>query len=383
MRLRRFRIRREIRKAFYLFKGIFEYNVLSKFKILPPREMIINLTYWCNSRCKMCHIWKMKPKNEMKFKEWEKIMKDTIFKNIEVLTISGGEPFLHKDLLKLIESFIDFMPKIYTLGIITNGFLTEVVVKKTEKLIKLCKKKKIHLSVSVSMDGIGEMHEDIRRIPNAFKKTLKTLFALRKLQKKYNNMSLGVGSVILRQNLDYVNKVEKWFEKYKIPVNFQIIGFHETFVNNLRTKKNLNFEVKQKKKLFELLEKFSEVKSWRDFRAYYWRDLLAMYRDKRNRTTPCPFLKDQFALDSFGDVYYCLSEKKIGNVRKNKTMSEVYYDSKNLEKRKKMKNSVCLRCNSGCNVGSTIPKELHKYLWFRLTGKPWYGLREIKNIFKS
>lgn len=378
MRLRGHGYKRKLRKALSWSKGFLEYSLVSKLKSLPPKSMIINLTYWCNSRCTMCNIWKMKPKNELSFEEWQRIMDDKIFHQIESLTISGGEPTLSKDFLKLAELFMDSMPKLKTLGVITNGFQTELIVSKLTKLAKLCKKRKIHLSISVSIDGIGKMHERVRRIPNAFDKSKKTLMKLNKLKSKYD-LSVGSGSMILKQNLSEIDKTEKWFEAKKIPLNFQIVGFHDTFVKNLDTQNKVDFINKQTKKLVEVLKRLAKPQYWRDFRAYYWQDMVEMYEKKKPRTTPCPFLKDHFVLDSFGDVYYCLSVKKIGNVREGKSVSEVYYSPENVKFRRSLPKTHCQGCNSGCNTDEAIAKDMKKYLWFRLTGKPWYGWKSLLN----
>jgi len=369
-------IRNRAKKIGSFLRGVYEYNVLSHFRTLAPKEMIINLTYWCNSRCVMCNIWKMKPKNELSFEEWKKMMADPIFGSIEAVTISGGEATMHPQFLELAELFLDSMPKLYSLGLITNGFMTDFIVPRVEKLAQMCQKRKIHLSLSVSIDGIGKKHEDIRRIPNAFKRSTATLFGFKKLQQKYPDISIGSGSLILRQNLAEVNKVEKWFRDHKLPLNFQIVGFHDAFVNNMETEKDLNFVSRQKRELFRVLEKLSRPKSWGDLRSYYWKDLLHMYRDKKPRSTPCPFLKDQFVVDSFGDVYYCLSERPIGNCRNGKSVSDIYYDPQNLAFRRRMPATSCRGCNSGCNVGYAIAKDAKKFLWFKLTGRPWYGLKD-------
>lgn len=324
----------------------------------------------------MCNIWKMKPKNELSFEEWEKAMEDPIFRNIEALTISGGEATMHPKFLEIIELFINSMPKLYSLGLITNGFMTDFIVGRVEKLAQVCQDRGIHLSLSVSVDGAEKMHGDIRRIPDAFKKSTATLLAFKKMQQKFKNISVGSGSLILKQNLFDLEKTEAWFKNNKIPLNFQIVGFHETFVRNLDTQKDVDFDTKQKNKLFEVLEKLSKMGSIRNLRSYYWRDILHMYRDGKPRSTPCPFLKDQFVIDSFGDVYYCLSERPIGNFRGGKRISGIYYDKDNLQFRKNMPKTSCPGCNSGCNVGYALAKDAKKFLWFKLTGRPWYGLKD-------
>ena len=318
----------------------------------------------------------MRPKNELKLKEWKKIFKDPIFANIKRCDLTGGEISLHPQLPQTVELIINSMPKLRKLTMVSHGFMTKKIVKQVVKIAKICNQHGVELSVSISLDGVGKMHEKIRRIPNAFKKTAATLFELKKLSKKYG-FWVGSGSLILKQNLPEVDKMKKWYKDNQINGTFQIVGFHDTYVNNLDTKKDVNFENKELDHLTSFMEDMSRPKSWKDFRAYYWKDLLNMYRHGKPRTTPCPFQYDQFAIDSFGDVYYCFSERKIGNCRDKQTVSEILFSSKNKKFKQKMLKTSCLGCNSGCDVERSIPRELKKYLWFRLTGKPWYGFNKI------
>lgn len=358
-------------KLLTLFKGIYNYNFLHHFKQLAPTELQINVTYWCNSRCQMCNIWKMKPKNELSLSEWKKIMKDPIFLGIKRLMIAGGEPILHPELIKLIKLYLNSMPRLQFLSLVTNGFLPQKTVAVVKTVTDLCKKRGISFSIAVSLDGIGKMHNLIRRIPNAFKKTSTTIMTLKSLQSKHN-FGLGASCLICRKNLYHIRKVKAWCKKRNIPINFQLIGFHETYVQNIDQEKSLDFRKKDRKYLYDLLEELANDRSLNDvrsfLRSYFWRDMLNLYKGGV-RTTPCPFLYDAFVLDSLGDVYYCLSEKQIGNCRKGKNVSAIYYNHKNLARRRKMSKSVCLRCNSACFVTSAIAKDFKRLLWFYLMGK--------------
>jgi len=313
----------------------------------------------------------MKPKNELTIKEWKRIMKDPIFLGIKRLNLAGGEPILHPNLEELVKVFLASMPKLTFLGLVTNGFLPEKTVFAVERLALLAKARGIDFSVSVSLDGIGKMHERVRGIPYAFEKTSNTILSLKKISKKYN-FHLGVGGVVFRENLYKIKEVEDWCDKHQIPFNYQIIGFHETYVQNLKEKEKLDFQEGDRQYLLSLFKELAGKRSFKDLRsfrkAYYFEDMYKMYQGGW-RTTPCPFVLDAFVLDSFGDVYYCLSEEKIGNCREGKTVSEIYYDTKNLELREKRAKTVCLKCNSGCFVTSGIAKDFKKLVWFFLTGK--------------
>lgn len=348
--------------------GIWRYNFLSKYSILLPREIIVNLTYRCNSRCIMCNIWRSKPRKEMGLMEWKKVIKDPFFSEIKAITISGGEPILHPEFEEIAELLINEVPKLEQLSVITNGFLAKRVTSKIENLAKLCIKNKIYLSVSVSLDGIDDKHSEVRRITDAFKKTSKTIEKLKKMKRRYG-FNLNIGSVILKQNLGDFGKTKKWLQNKRINYGFQIVGFHENFVNNLETELMINFDKNDKKELIRVL---NILKKQGGLRAYYWQDLIEMYQYGKNRTTPCPFLFDQAAIDGLGNVFYCLSERPIGNFLKEKRrILDIYKDKKNILFRNNLIKTACKNCNSGCDVNKAIAYDLKKFLWFRLTGRTW------------
>lgn len=356
----------------YFSKGVFQYNFQSLFTPLSPKEMIINLTYLCNSRCTMCNIWQNDGKGEMTIKQWKKAMDDPIFTRITTLTLSGGEPVLTKDFNKKVRVIVAAMPSLKKVNLITNGFAQKLILQKVNFLLNLGKKKNFELGVSISLDGVGKTHEVTRGISNAFEKTYSTIKKLQQLQKKHD-FCIGSGAVLMKQTIDEVDSFQEWAKNHNLDLNFQIVGFHNTFVNNLDRKKELDFKQDQGMRNFlRFLKLKAKPISIFDFNAYYWADMYSFYKRGTKRTTPCPFLKDQFVLDCKGDVFYCLSEPAIGNIFKDKkSVGQIYFDLRNLKIRKQRSQTACLKCNSGCNVNYALAKDLKKYVWYYLTGKLW------------
>jgi MoaA/NifB/PqqE/SkfB family radical SAM enzyme len=392
-----------------IIRGVWEYDVLRHFRTLPPRQLQINVTFHCNSRCTMCNIWQMEDRPEMDLAQFSHVLKDPLFDGIEHLTLAGGEPSLRPDLMPLTELFINRMSHLKSLTLVTNGLAVERILADSRVMLRLCAEHGINLNISVSLDGVDGVHDEMRNVPGAFARVEKCLLGLKELQSEFlrgGTQSLapsavvlgrsspsakeyrgafwfGVGCVITRKNLYRLHELQAWCDERGIEVGFQLVGFHETYVANIEQRGELDFDQADREYLFQFLGELAADRSASNFMAYYWNDMLSMYRDGRPRQTPCPFAVDSFVLDAYGDIYYCLSERKIGNCLSTEQKeqnsqteyqsagpcSAIYYDSKNLAFRKQMTRSSCLQCNSACFVNVGIKKDLKKYLWFLLAGR--------------
>ena len=91
-----------------LFSNIICYNCFKIFGIPKklPVFLTINVNDLCNSRCRICNIWKNDPekkvKEQLKLWEFERIFKN--YGNLYWVTITGGEPFLRKDLVEVVKT---------------------------------------------------------------------------------------------------------------------------------------------------------------------------------------------------------------------------------------------------------------------------------------
>jgi len=399
-----------------IIRGWYDYNVLRHLRPLSPRQLQVNVTYRCNARCTMCNIWQMPEREEMSLEDFSRMLDDPLFGTIERLTLAGGEPSLRRDLLPLTRLFVQKMPRLNSVTLITNGLAVERILTDSRAMVELCAQRGIHFNASVSLDGVGQVHDEMRNVPGAFARVERCLMGLKQLQTdawrhEYSQpFWLGASCVITRKNLYGLRELQDWCAERGVDLGFQLVGFHETYVSNVERRGELDFDQADREYLFSFLRELAGLRAPPNFISYYWHDMLKMYRDGRSRQTPCPFAVDSFVLDCYGDLYYCLSERKIGNCacrheysltpqppplrygdapQQGKSVtpapggtstagdkrasagpcSAVYYAPENLAFREQMTRSVCLQCNSGCFVNVGIKKDLKKYLWFLATGR--------------
>lgn len=352
----------------YLAKGVIEYNVVSHLKPLTPKVMTAVVNYRCNARCAMCNIWQSPRRHEMTVDEFASVLADPLFDSIERLTVVGGEATLRTDLVDLSRMFIERMPRLRALSTISNGFLTERILDSAQAMLALTRARGIGFSISVSLEGLGTDHDKVRGVEGAFEKVLATLDGLKRLQESHN-FWMGVGYTLMHQNLRQAREFRAWADERGIEVGFIPVGFHSSYVSNLDLQGDVDFRPEDRDELIAFMQELGTRRSLVDLSAYFWNDMVRMYRDGAERTTPCPYNMDGLAVDCYGDIYYCLSTPKIGNCLDGRSASEIYYDPKNLRYRAEtMRGQICKQCNSACAINAGLKKDLKKYLRFVATG---------------
>lgn len=166
-----------------------------------PRLLPMNITITpsprCNSTCMTCNIWK-KRENDLTTEEWLKVFK-SLGKAPFWFTISGGEPFLNRNIDELaIGAYEICEPGI--INIPTNSILVKRIAEKVETIAKNCPKSQV--IINLSLDGVGEKHDKIRGVPGNFKKFEENLMNMKALSEKYENLAIGIHTVISNYNID-------------------------------------------------------------------------------------------------------------------------------------------------------------------------------------
>ena len=146
------------------------------------QEITIEITNKCNMRCRICNIWREKPR----FIEFN-LIRDFIKSvsthyKIGSISLTGGEPFLHPHFEKILRLMSVFKKSglIEFFDINTNGYATEKIRKLLEKNIDFL----YGCRIGISLDGIKGKNSFLRGKRDAFEKTLETInFFKRRLSK--------------------------------------------------------------------------------------------------------------------------------------------------------------------------------------------------------
>jgi MoaA/NifB/PqqE/SkfB family radical SAM enzyme len=363
----------------YFVSGI-KFNAAGRVYTPKPLLSAVSVTHRCNSQCIMCIYWKEKNHTlDMSANQIGDIYKDSLFSDLERLTLSGGEATLRNDLVEITDKILDSCRQIKEITLCTNGLDTNRVVSTIRELLRLTKARKVpRFSVSTSLDGIGQLHENIRRVPHAFDKISKTISELQQIQKK-DQFYISATCVVQPLNLTQLVDISVFGRKNNLPITFVPISTSNMFTDNDKSRDQLRLSKKDTEELLRIFsEKLAPYLSLSN--KPFWREYFKIV-DGSKRRIPC-FLLNHFAhVDSDGTLRGCGVDSNFtyGQV-KEKTSHEIWFsaDSKNL--RRQIKYQHCVKCTIHCNEAYSLSKEFFYYAgyllnekWRSLTGRagPW------------
>ncbi|GBE16752.1 pyrroloquinoline quinone biosynthesis protein PqqE [bacterium BMS3Abin15] len=303
-----------------------------------PKEVCIILTYRCNAKCNMCDVW------HYPTKAGEEIIVEDINKlpsGLRFINITGGEPFIRRDIEDIITAV---RKKTNRIVISNNGFFTD-------RIVQLCTKYP-DLGIRISTEGLQKTNDAIRRIPDGFDRTLRTLLTLRRMGVKDIGFGMTVQDINCKDLLPLYELSDALGYEFATATLHNSHYFHK-LDNMIKDKEMVCNEFS---KLIKELLKSRSLKKW--YRAYFNFGLMNyIYGGKR--FLPCEMGTESCFIDPSGDVLACngMDEKvPMGNIREN-SFEEIWNSAEADNVR-----NIVKSCQKQCwMVGSAAPV-MKKYL---------------------
>ncbi len=152
-----------------------------------PFKLTLICTWTCDCRCRMCNIWS-RPKPEVMTVEEVR----TFFRRnpgFSWVNLSGGEIFTRRDAVELVAAIVAEARDLYLLDFPTTGQQTGRVVEGVRAALDGGVPR---LLVTISLDGAGEEHDDVRRVKGAYVKAVETFRRLREIRRPGFGVFFGV-----------------------------------------------------------------------------------------------------------------------------------------------------------------------------------------------
>ena len=310
------------------------------FPKLYPLNLTVSLTYRCNSRCKTCNIYKKKA-SEFTLEEFEKTFQ-SIGSGPYWFTISGGEPFLRKDIVDICKSaYENCRPRI--INIPTNGILSDVISERVEQIVQ--NSPNAEIIVNLSIDELGKKHDEIRNVKNNFTRVVETFEKLKKLN--CPNLTVGIHTVISKYNVNNFHKIYEELNRLNPDSYITEIAEERVELGTLGLEiapstedysKAINFLSERiKEQHYNGISTITQA-----FRIQYYELVKKTLKEKR-QIQPCyaGFISAQIAPD--GEVWACCTKaESMGNLRQvNYDFKKVWFSNQAEKIRKPIREKRC------------------------------------------
>ncbi len=183
------------------------------------------VTYRCNARCTMCDSWRMKPGTELAPADVARVFGR--LGRLDVVRLSGGEPFLREDMLEIAE-VITKASRPRVLHVTTNGSMPDRVADFAEKYSAPRR-----LAFMVSLDGHRSEHDANRGQQVTYDTALETVRRLVSLRRR-RKLDVSVNhTVISPQSLDDADRVRAELGRLRVDVQ-SVLAYSESSMYGIK-----------------------------------------------------------------------------------------------------------------------------------------------------
>lgn len=315
-------------------------KVLSKLSmsLCKPTSIHFSITSKCNLKCKQCDIWRNQQTKEVSTEEIKKAISDLKeWVGPFTLNISGGEPFMRKDIFEIIEYSTK---KGVEVSITTNGSLINKNM--ADRILESGLK-----NLNVSLDGIKhQTHDYIRNQKGCFEKVMKTISYTNQPDRK---LCLVIATIFMGYNLKEIIPLVRWVEEKKL--NGIIL---QPLYNNFGRKydpywyKHNEFWPKDINQIQKVIDDLIEMKKqgYKIINPVKQLEFFKQYFEDPNKSTDleCKVGIKNYALNEKGEALFCFWLNPIGDDLKHKP-KEIWTSEEAKIRRQQIKN-----CKKNCKL---------------------------------
>jgi len=274
---------------------------------------------------------------------------------IENLNLSGGEPFLRKELGEICRYFIQ-NNQVEQIYVPTNAYFPGRTVRAVAEVLKEPSLKL--LAIEISLDGTPDYHNRLRGSTHSFQKAMETYDALEELQKSDSRLRIHAVSTVTAENTDKIRKLTSFLYERCPAMD------HHNIALIRGDRKNPSLHGPELRAFEDLHAYVQEV--WADREQGRFGGIVepmlqwAKVRtaSKQKQIIPCRAGILSAVIYANGDVSFCETLPPLGNLRK-KSFKEIWYSEEAQLLRRSVRNKECYCTNE-------------IFLWPSITFQPYY-----------
>lgn len=315
-----------------------------------PGRMVLALTRRCNLRCAMCHTYNLDPGQELTDQEIGTLCRK--IPNLTWLDVTGGEPFLRKDVLEIFRSILDNTPRLSVLHFPTNGWFIERI-RSTAGMIRT-RRPELDLIITVSIDGPPDVHDQVRGQENSFNRAIQTFNKLQAM----DGVSVYIGTTVSPHNQHGLGELEAALKAH-------IPGFHKRLWHKNWMQVSGHF-FDNESDMAQLSNSAHQIARHRkdrglprnmvDFMEWMFLKNLEAHHKGEALGFDCQALHGSCFISADGDLYPChVYDRPLGNLRDvDFDLGRLWAQKETREAREDIKDLKCGGCFTACEAYPSI-----------------------------
>jgi len=195
----------------------------------PLATAYLHVTNICNLNCIGCYSFDRTRncKDKLTLENVKHIIDELASNGVEMLTISGGEPLLRKDLEEILQ-YAKIESGIETINLITNGTIYD-----ENRLLII---NKYIDSLAVSIDGYSYDNPHFIRDEGTFPQVIDFVVKVRNL-----GMPVAILPTLHRKNIEAIGEYMKLSQQLGVPISFSLLTCSGELEDYIPTEENLNY----------------------------------------------------------------------------------------------------------------------------------------------
>lgn len=270
----------------------------------------IEITSRCNEKCIHCYIPRDHRTDEIKLSMFQDILRQCSDMNVLHLTISGGEPMLHRNFIEFLRMCRGHEFSVNVLSNLTH--LTDEILSEMKLNFLLC--------VQVSLYSMRkEIHDEITKVKGSFQKTKSAILKLIE-----NDVPLQIACPIMKNNKGCYQDVIDWAKNQNVHAgdDYVVLAKYNHSVENLSCRLSI--------------EEVGEVIRGKVHNDPKYLTKIEHESLKRTKTSAednvCSVCHSSICVNERGNVYPCAGwqDYVVGNV-KSMSLQEIWFHSEKVE----------------------------------------------------
>ncbi len=316
------------------------------------RNLTFEITNQCNLHCRICNIWKERPWTYLPLSGIKRML--SAFSGLSNVSLTGGEPLLHPGINALYRYLYSLCMKKQLRGIdiATNASfpIFTSFLKKHRHLLE-------PLSLSISLDGLGETHDLQRGTHGAFTRVIKNICYAQTYR-----IPITIKFVASSLNYKQLVPVAKLARELGCKFDFKLIEKVPAYYHRKLSGRLPMLNSKQKKELAKAILTLPDSKqtgvlealslSWH--KKYFQQGNLKFIG---NCLTP----ERTLFVTAHGEIYNCLYQEKIGTLEEWPAALNRKVTLKNIKNGHDGTCPKCLSYHGSLKTYNVLPKERVPY----------------------